>query len=107
MISLLIAAAVAAAPTQATIRTNRQAFVSCLHDAAEAAGSQKVSADGFEAFVMERCQARVTAFKDALIGFDVSNGVARKAASSDAQLQVDDYLAGAKDNYQLRMEPRP
>ena len=103
MISLLIAMA-AAAPTAATVSTDRKAFVQCLRDASNKAKSDKIALDGFDAFAMVQCQAQANTLKDALIGVDVSRGVARKTAASDAQLQVEDHLASAKDNYQLRME---
>lgn len=104
MLSLLVmAAAVSAAPSQASINNSRQAFNTCIQEATAAAKQSKVAVDGYEAFVLGRCEAQATALKNALIGFDVSNGVARKTATSDAQMMIEDRLAGAKDNYALRM----
>ena len=104
MMALLFAAAAAtAAPTQATINSSRQALNSCIQEATAAARQGKVAVDGYEAFVMARCEAQATALKNALIGFDVANGVARKTATADAQMMIEDRLAGAKDNYELRM----
>ena len=39
--------------------------------------------------------------KDALIGFRMKNGMARKAAASDAEMTVDDYVATPADNYKF------
>lgn len=103
MLSLLLVAAAAAAPTQAAINSSRQAFNTCITEATKAARQDKVAVDGYQAFVMGRCEAQATALKNALIGFDVSNGVARKTATADAQTMIEDRLAGAKDNYELRM----
>lgn len=102
MMFLLILAAVAA-PSQASINSSRQAFNTCIQEATAAARQGKVAVDAYEAFVMGRCEAQATAFKNAMVGFDVGNGVPRKTAVADAQVMVEDRLAGAKDNYQLRM----
>ena len=45
-------------------------------------------------------------FKSALVAFDVKNGVKRAQASSDAQLQVDDYLAMSSEKYEAKA-PKP
>lgn len=104
MISLLLlAAAAGSAPSQASINSSRQAFNTCIQEATAAARQGKVAVDGYEAFVMGRCEAQATALKNAMIGFDVANGVARKTATADAQTMIEDRLAGAKDNYELRM----
>lgn len=100
---LLMTAALSAAPTQASINSSRQAFNSCIQEATVAARQSKVAVDGYEAFVLGRCEAQASALKNALIGFDVANGVARKTATNDAQMIIEDRLAGAKDNYELRM----
>lgn len=102
MMYLLILAAVAA-PSQASINSSRQAFNTCIQEATAAARQGKVAVDAYEAFVMGRCETQATALKNALVSFDVGNGVARKTATADAQMMIEDRLAGAKDNYQLRM----
>lgn len=102
MLSLLVYAAALAAPNQAAISSSRQAFNACIGEATAAARQGKVAVDGYQAFVLGRCEAQATAFRNALIGFDVANGVARKTATSDAQMMIEDRLAGAKDNYELR-----
>ena len=98
----VMAAAVSAAPSQTSINTSRQAFNSCIQEATAAAKQSKVAVEGYEAFVLGRCGAQAAALKNAMIGFDVANGVARKTATNDAQMMIEDRLAGAKDNYELR-----
>jgi hypothetical protein len=104
MLPLLVAAAaMATAPTQAAIASSRQAFNTCVHDATVAAKEGKVAVEAYHDFVMGRCDSQAAALRNAQVGFDVSNGVARKTATSDAQSMIEDRLAGAKDNYELRM----
>lgn len=108
MMVILFVAAALAAPSQAATSSSRQAFNTCIQEATSAAKQGKVAPDAYEAFVMGRCEAQATAFKNAMISFDVANGVPRKTAASDAQIMVEDRLAGAKDNYALRMDtPKP
>jgi hypothetical protein len=49
--------------------------------------------------------------KDALIAFRMKNGMTRKAAVSDADMTVDDYVATPADNYKFmasqRAQPQP
>ncbi len=39
--------------------------------------------------------------KDALVAFRMKNGMTRKAAASDAEMTVDDYVATPVDNYKF------
>ena len=103
MISLVIGSAIAIAGLQATIAAPRAAFVACLKDAASKASTQKVGGDGFESFARTNCSGQAGGLKTALVGFDVKNGVARKQASSDADMQIDDYLATYTDSYKSRL----
>jgi hypothetical protein len=103
MISLVISSAIAMAGLQATIAAPRAAFMSCLKQASAKAASDKVGADSFEAALRSACSAQASSFKGALVSFDVKNGVARKQAATDADLQIDDYLASQLDNYSSRL----
>jgi hypothetical protein len=103
MIALVMGTAVFVAAMQASISAPRAAFVSCLKDASSKAATAKVGADGFDGFVRSNCSSQATSLKGALVSFDVKNGVARKQASSDADLMIDDYLATSLDNYKARM----
>jgi hypothetical protein len=42
--------------------------------------------------------------KEALIGFRMKNGMTRKAAASDAEMTVDDYVSTPVDNYKFTMK---
>ena len=103
MISLVIGSAIAMAGLQASISAPRAAFVACLKQASSQAMSDKLATDAFEGALRAACAGQATSLKGALVGFDVKNGVARKRAASDADLQIDDYLASSLDNYTARM----
>lgn len=91
MIVALMAMQGSAAPAQ------RQQFVACLKQTVEKANSGKMKPENFGAFARLNCAQQLTTFKQGLVNFDVKNGVARKRAESDAELQVEDYLVGASE----------
>ena len=99
MIPLAFGVVVSLFVAQATINAPRQAFTACLKQAVVTATAQKIGADQFSAHAMQVCSAQANSFKDALIGFDVKNGIKRAQAASDAQLQVDDYVAMSGEKY--------
>jgi hypothetical protein len=87
---------------QASIATPRQNFTDCLKRASLQATAQQVAPDQYGAFAMQQCAAAGASFKGALVAFDTKNGVKRARAESDAQLQVDDYLAMSAEKYEAR-----
>jgi hypothetical protein len=87
---------------QASIAAPRQDFTECLKKASLQASAQQVAPAQYSAFAMQQCAASGASFKAALVAFDVKNGVKRAQASSDAQLQVDDYLAMSTEKYEAK-----
>jgi hypothetical protein len=101
MIALLAASAIHLVAMQASISGPTNAFRGCLREAATKAKSDKVPGDGIEAYLKNACSAQMGTLKDALIGFRMKNGMARKAAASDAEMTVDDYVATPAENYKF------
>ena len=101
MFALLIASAINLTAVQASISAPTTAFRGCLREAATKAKSEKVTGDAIEAYLRNACTAQMGALKDALVAFRLKNGMTRKAASSDAQMTVDDYVATPADNYKF------
>src|SRR5437868_1376196 len=101
MIALLIASAINLTAMQASISAPTTAFRGCLREAATKAKSEKVTGDAIETYLRTACTAQMGALKDALVAFRLKNGMTRKAASSDAQMTVDDYVATPADNYKF------
>jgi len=87
---------------QASIAAPRQDFTECLKKASLQASAQQVAPDQYSAFAKQQCAAAGANFKGALVAFDVKNGVKRDRASSDAQLQLDDYLAMSAEKYESK-----
>ena len=102
MIGMMIGTAVYLFAMQAAVNVPRSAFSACLKDASAKATSQKVAPDAYPDFIRGLCTAQAASFKSALISFDTKNGVKRAQASSDAQLQIDDYITGSAENYEAR-----
>jgi hypothetical protein len=110
MIALVVASTLYLTGMQATINAPRDAFRTCLKQAKEKATSEKIAGDAFEAYAREACSGKLATLKDALIGFSVKNGMARKTAANDANLTIDDYVGSTVDNYKFMADfnsPKP
>ncbi len=91
---------------QASIAAPRQDFSECLKKAGQQAAAQQVAPDQYAAFAAQQCSAAAASFKNALIAFDVKNGVKRAKAASEAQLQLDDYILMSAEKYAAKA-PKP
>ena len=105
MISILLTAALAAAPapvSQAAMSSSRQALVACLKEASATAKPGEVTLETFATFAKTHCAEQVSALQSAMISFDMKNGIKRKDAVEGADLAVDDYVESAKSNFEVR-----
>lgn len=101
MIALLGASALALIELQASVVAPTSAFRGCLHDAANKATSEKISADNIETYLRNACTAQMGTLKDALVAFRLKNGMGKKAAADDAEMTIDDYVSTPADNYKF------
>ena len=92
---------------QASIAAPRQAYTDCLKQASLEAAAKQVAAGQYSTFANQHCSSQAASFKGALVAFDVKNGVKRSQASSDAQLQLDDYLAMSQEKYESKVGKGP
>ena len=104
MIALIVASVINLAGLQASISAPTDAFRSCLREAALKAKSDRVTGDGIEAYLRSACTVQMGTLKDALIAFRLKNGMGRKAAVSDADMTVDDYVSTPADNYKFMVQ---
>ena len=80
MISLLLGLALAASQATANevaIDNSRKALVACLKQAASSAKPGEIALDGFAEFAKARCGTEETALLEAMVRFDMKNGVSR------------------------------
>ena len=101
MIALLVASAINLTALQASIAAPTTAFRGCLRDAAAKAKGERVGGDAIEAYLRSACTGQMGTLKQALIEFRLKNGMTRKAAASDADMTVDDYVGTPVDNYKF------
>lgn len=101
MIVLLAASTLYMSALQAGIAGPTDAFRGCLREAASKAKSDKVSATGIEAYLKTACNAQMSTLDEALIAFRMKNGMTHKAAASDAEMTVDDYISTPADHYKF------
>jgi hypothetical protein len=106
MIPFAIGISAVLAMLQASIAGPREAYADCLHEAGVQATAQKMAPEQYSAFATGQCAAAAAKFKAALIAFDTKNGVKRARADSDAQLQLEDYVAMSAEKYAARA-PKP
>ncbi len=83
----------------------RQAYSACLKNAVTNAKVAKIPGDGFKAYAHQACVAAEDSFKKSLAAFNVKNGMGKKNATDDAQIQIDDYVFAAEDKYRFSLEP--
>jgi hypothetical protein len=89
---------------QASIAGPRDDYANCLHKIVSQAEAQKVAPDQYSTFAKQQCAAQGATFKAALVAFDTKNGVKRDRASSDADMQLDDYLATSQEKYAAKVK---
>lgn len=85
----------------------RHDFAECLKQADSKAQMQKIGADGFVAFAQTTCSSAQAPFESSLVSSNVSHGMSKKAAATDAASQVSDYYSERLDNYKVELEPLP
>ena len=101
MIFVVAATAVSLTALQATINVPREAFRTCMREATSAARSENVKGDDFEAYMRTKCSVQIGSLRSAIQAFNMKNGMAKKAAASDADLTIEDYVASPVEKYKF------
>jgi hypothetical protein len=78
---------------------DRTAYRTCLNDAVASAKGANIGVDGFKDYARKTCAAVEDGFKSKLVSFNVKNGMSKKTAAEDAEVQLDDYLYTAEEKY--------
>jgi hypothetical protein len=99
MIVLLAASSLTLTALQAVINAPREAFRTCLKEASSKASGEKVTAEGYEAYVRNACSAQLGSFKGAVVKFDMGNKMSKKASDDDAESMISDFVSSALDHY--------
>lgn len=84
---------------------SRTAFRNCLSDAVSSAQSAKITVDSFKDYAHKTCAAAESGLKAKLVSFNVKNGMSKKAAADDAEIQLDDYLYTYEEKYRYAAQP--
>lgn len=103
-VTIIASAIVLAMLQNAAANGARSSLVDCLRTAMADAKKNNVAADAVTAHMKQACGAHEAKLKAALIAIDVKNGVGRKQASADAELQADDYYATQEEKYRYELE---
>lgn len=97
---MFVTTVILAATLQATVAAGpRREYVACLKTAVSQASGQKIAPDGFAAFAQQSCSTIDQSFKSELVKFLTKNGMSKKTAGEDADLQIEDYVYSAEERY--------
>ena len=99
----MIAALFAAGQTDLAASVPREAFATCLKQAVSQAKSSKIAVNAFDAFVRGQCAASEADLRKAVIALDIKNGVSRKDANENADLELEDYFLMTLERYEAQL----
>jgi len=85
---------------------DRSAYVSCLKDAVTSAKGANIGVNAFKDYAHKTCAAIEQSFKAKLVAFNVKNGMSKKVAAEDADIQLEDYVYTAEERYRYLLEPQ-
>ena len=85
----------------------RHDFADCLKQADSKAQTQKLAAEGFIAFAKTTCAGSQALFESSLTSANISHGMSKKAAATDAADQIDSYYTERLENYKIELQPLP
>jgi len=85
----------------------RHDFADCLKQADSKAQTQKLAAEGFIAFAKTTCAGSQAPFESSLTSANISHGMSKKAAATDAADQIDSYYTERLENYKIELQPLP
>lgn len=77
----------------------RKAYAECLNKVMRDHLEKKADAGAFDGAIQGACASQESGLRTALIASDVSRGFKRADAEEGAKLQIEDYLAVAKEDY--------
>lgn len=100
LIAMHMAAAAPAQPNPSI----RKAYASCLNGVMQKALGEKTEPAAFDTALSTACAAERAAFRNSLVNYDVAAGTKRAEANTNADLQIDDYLATTREDYRMYLE---
>lgn len=103
MFMIAIASMLAAASADTAASAQRSSLSNCLKQSVDRAKSEKVAVDAFEAYMHSQCAAPEGELRKAVIAIDVKNGISRKDAAENAELDVGDYFVATAERYEAEV----
>ena len=103
MIILTITATLALASADLAASAERSALSTCLKASVESAKAAKIEPTAFDAYMHSQCASQEDGLRKAVIAIDVKNGISRKDATENADLDVGDYFAGTAERYEYEL----
>jgi len=105
VLGLVAASVMWAAAFQSTAADGaRSTLRTCIKEAATEAKTQKMASDAFSTFALQKCTSQAASFKSAIWAFDSKNKVSKKQSESDADVQIEDFVASAASRYQAELQ---
>lgn len=100
MLGQVLASVLLAAIVQNAAATSaRSALTACLRNATAQAKTEKLAVDALVPRLRQTCEADAAKLKSVLVAFDVKNGISRRQAGEDADMQLEEYYLAQEDHY--------
>jgi len=97
MLTLIASAALAA--TAQPSDAPRKAYANCLGEFVRKANKDALTQDAFDAGIKTACTTQEAAFRKSVVDYDMKTGTKRADAEDGARLQVEDYMANAREGF--------
>ena len=94
-----------AAPPADAVGNGRKAFSGCLASQTKPALDKKLPLADFQAEIKKACADKENAFRAAIVAADKADGMSDKAAQSDADDQISEYVDKIVAEYEDYNQP--
>ena len=96
-----------AGPSPQTIIAPRKAYAACIKRFETKSIEAKMDVAAYSVAVKTACPAEAAAFTSALVAYDVGMGTKRATATSNAAIDLADYVLTSEERFRDTMGPAP
>ena len=105
LITIPLIMLLAAAPSGDAVGMGRKAYSQCLSAQIQPSLEKKLPLGEFQAGMKKACADKEAAFRSAILASDKADGMSEKAAQSDADDQISEYVDKITSEYEDYNQP--
>ncbi len=94
-----------AGPGPQTIVQPRKAYSACIKRFETSSVAAKMDAAAYAAAIKTACPSEAAAFTSALVAYDVGMGTKRASATSNAAIDLADYMETSAERFRMMVTP--